>query len=132
MDLQQVGGGCEDWMELAQDRDRWWALVSTVMNLRVPQMRGISLIAAEPVSFSRRTLLHGVIKYYIKTCHTTQTALRSRQAEYYECGGCLIKIYLANNHLRILHFSFSIKYVTQHSLLGKQLSKKKDVNSKRQ
>ena len=42
MDLQEVGGGCEDWMELAQDRDRRWALVSTVMNLRVPKMRGIS------------------------------------------------------------------------------------------
>ena len=42
MDLQGVGGGWEDWMELAQDRDRWRALVSTVMNLRVPKMRGIS------------------------------------------------------------------------------------------
>ena len=41
MDLQEVGGFCEDWMELAQDRDRWRALVSTVMNLRVPKMRGI-------------------------------------------------------------------------------------------
>jgi len=42
MDLQEVGGGCEDWMELAQDRDRWRALVSTAMNLRVPKMRGTS------------------------------------------------------------------------------------------
>ena len=36
MDLQEVGGAFKDWMELAQDRDRWRALVSTVMNLRVP------------------------------------------------------------------------------------------------
>jgi hypothetical protein len=36
MDVQEVGGGCVDWMELAEDRDRWWALVSTVKNLRVP------------------------------------------------------------------------------------------------
>ena len=35
MYLQEVGGG-GDWMELAQDRDRWWALVITIMNLRVP------------------------------------------------------------------------------------------------
>ena len=42
MNLEEVGGSCGDWMELAQDRDRWRALVSRVMNLRVPKMRGIS------------------------------------------------------------------------------------------
>jgi len=42
MDLQEVGGCCGDWMELTQDRDRWRALVSTVMNLRVPKMQRIS------------------------------------------------------------------------------------------
>ena len=42
MDLQEVGGCCGDRMELAQDRERWRALVGMVRNLRVPKMRGIS------------------------------------------------------------------------------------------
>ena len=36
MDRQEVGRGCGDWMELAQDRKSWRALVSTVMNFGVP------------------------------------------------------------------------------------------------
>jgi hypothetical protein len=36
MDPQEVGGGDGDWMELAQDRDRWRALVGTVRKFRVP------------------------------------------------------------------------------------------------
>ena len=55
-----MGGSCGDWMELAEDRDMWRTLVGTVRNLRVPKMRGISRLAAEPFNFSRRILLHGV------------------------------------------------------------------------
>jgi hypothetical protein len=36
MDLQEVGGGCGDWMELDHDRERWRTLVCTVKNFRVP------------------------------------------------------------------------------------------------
>ena len=36
MDLKEVGSEVMDWIELAQDRDRWWALVNAVMNLWVP------------------------------------------------------------------------------------------------
>ena len=36
MDLQEVGGGRGDWMELAQDRDRWRALMGTVRDFRIP------------------------------------------------------------------------------------------------
>jgi len=42
MDLQEVGGDRGDWMELAQDRDRWRTLVGTVRDFRVPQIWGIS------------------------------------------------------------------------------------------
>ena len=55
MDLQEVG-----WWY--QDRDRWRTLVSAVMNLRVPWNAGNFLTSCKPVSFSRRTLHHGVSK----------------------------------------------------------------------
>ena len=36
MDILEMGGGCGDWMDLAQDRDRWRTLVNAVMKIRVP------------------------------------------------------------------------------------------------
>ena len=58
MDLQEVGCGYVDWIGLAQDRDRWRTLVSAVM-----KNAGNFLTSCKPVSFSRRTLHHGVSKY---------------------------------------------------------------------
>jgi hypothetical protein len=53
-----VGG--MDWIKLAQDRDRWRALVSMVMNLRLLYNAVNVLTSCKPVSFSRGTLLHGL------------------------------------------------------------------------
>jgi hypothetical protein len=36
MDLRELGWNCMDWVDVAQDRDQWRALVNTVLNLRVP------------------------------------------------------------------------------------------------
>jgi len=50
----------KEWIELSQDRDRWRTLVTAVMNLRVSYNAGNFLTNWKPVSFSRRTLLHGI------------------------------------------------------------------------
>jgi hypothetical protein len=53
-----VGG--MDLIDLAQDRDRWWALVTAVMNLRFPYNPENFLTNSKPASFSKMVLLHGV------------------------------------------------------------------------
>ena len=52
MDLQDVGFGCFEWMNLAQDRDRWRAVVNVVMSHRVPQNAGNFLSNRGTVSFT--------------------------------------------------------------------------------
>jgi hypothetical protein len=49
-----------DWIDLAQNREQWWALVNTVMILRVPQNVGNFLSRCASSGFSSRTQLHGV------------------------------------------------------------------------
>jgi hypothetical protein len=51
MDLQKVEIGGMDWIELVQERDRWWALVKAVMNLGIKKKAGDFLTNCKPVSF---------------------------------------------------------------------------------
>ena len=69
MHFQKVGWEGMEWIDLAQDRGRWRAPVKAVMDLRVPYNAGSLLTSWVNVSFSQRTLFHGVIHTHTHT-HT--------------------------------------------------------------
>jgi hypothetical protein len=58
MDLTEIGWDGMDWIDLAQNRDQWRALVNTIMNLRVPKNAEKFLSSCAIDSFSRRAQLH--------------------------------------------------------------------------
>jgi hypothetical protein len=58
MDFREIGWDGMDWIDLAQDRDQWMALVSTVMNNRVSNNAGKFLSSCPNSRFSRRAQFH--------------------------------------------------------------------------
>jgi hypothetical protein len=60
MDFREVGWEIVGWMQLAQDRAQWKALAKVITNLQFPQNVGNFLTSSVTVSFSRRTMFHGV------------------------------------------------------------------------
>jgi hypothetical protein len=58
IDLREIGWDGMDWIDLAQDRHQWRALVNTVMNLRVPYNAGNFLSSCTVGTLSRRAHLH--------------------------------------------------------------------------
>jgi hypothetical protein len=58
IDLREIGQDGMDWIDLAQDRDQWRALLNTVINLRVPQNAGNFLSSCTIGGFPRRAQLH--------------------------------------------------------------------------
>jgi hypothetical protein len=79
MDLREIGWVGMDWIDLAEDRDQWRALVNTVMNRQVSQNVGKFLSNCTTGGFSRRAELHGVSMYLCEWAHTCAHPLWPQQ-----------------------------------------------------
>jgi hypothetical protein len=72
MDLREIGWDGMDWIDVAQDRDWWKAVVNMVMKIRVPQNPGKFLRRCMTGCFSRRAQLHEVRQSSSNNCVTLQ------------------------------------------------------------
>jgi hypothetical protein len=83
MDLREIGWGGMDWIDLAQHRKQWRALVNTVMNLRVALKVEKVLSTCTTGSFSRRVQLHEVsflkLSWSLNACQTFGERERERE-----------------------------------------------------
>ena len=117
-DLQVVGCAYMDWIGLAQDRDGWRRLVIAVMILRVPWNAGNFLTSCKPVSFSRRSLHHGVSKWLQNTVNVTWR-LRQHVIDicWYSISICFLLQGLKCRYSTLQNFlsTFSLKYWQKRS-----------------
>jgi hypothetical protein len=68
MDLREIGWGSVDWIQLAQDRDRWQAVVNTVMNLRVLAPRSWFSLDSECSLRDRQALSFLMERVFCEIC----------------------------------------------------------------
>jgi hypothetical protein len=85
IDLREIGWCGMDWIDLAQDRDQWRALATTVMTLQVPYIVGIFLSRRVTGGFSRHIQLHGV-----SYCHLSRAGLKINIECDIRRSGCLL------------------------------------------
>jgi hypothetical protein len=78
MDLKWIRYDDVNWINLAKDRDQCWAVANTDMNLRILQKARNVLASTAKISFSRRTLLGGVLVYHLSPISVV--ACMSRQS----------------------------------------------------
>jgi hypothetical protein len=90
MDVRGIGWGDIDWIDMAQDRVQWKALVNTVMKLRVPSHVGKFLSSCTTGGLTRRTQLHAVSLLEVSYFTVLESLLLSRacksQVRYYRAS----------------------------------------------